>query len=110
VDDLQDATAVLDLERREAAIMFIDLRDFTAYAEIAPASEMVGVLAEYRRIIAGAVLSFNGTVDKVIGDGVMILQDVELARESGFLNHRAHMLSLTSFWPVGNAPSGRFAR
>ena len=73
IGDLQDATSVLDLERREAAIMFIDLRDFTAYAENAPASEMASVLAQYRRIIAGAVLSFNGTVDKFIGDGVMVV-------------------------------------
>jgi len=34
VADLQEATSVLDLERREAVVMFIDLRDFTASARM----------------------------------------------------------------------------
>ena len=68
---LQDASAVLDLERRDAAIMFVDLRDFTSYSEFAPPSELASVLVEYRRLVARAVVDHGGTVDKFIGDGVM---------------------------------------
>lgn len=71
VADLQNASAMLDLERRPAAIMFVDIRDFTAYAEVAPAAELASVLSEYRRIVAGTVFSYGGTVDKFLGDGVM---------------------------------------
>ncbi|MBB3309338.1 adenylate cyclase [Rhizobium sp. BK196] len=71
VSDLQDASAVLDLERRDAAIMFVDIRDFTSYSEIADPREFARVLAEYRRIVAGTVFAYRGTVDKFIGDGVM---------------------------------------
>ncbi len=71
VSDLQDASAVLDLERRNAAIMFVDIRDFTSYSETADAREFARVLAEYRRIVAGTVFAHGGTVDKFIGDGVM---------------------------------------
>jgi adenylate cyclase len=71
VADLQEASDILDLKRRTAAIMFVDLRDFTSYAEIAPASQLARVLAEYRRLVAGTVFAFGGTVDKFIGDGVM---------------------------------------
>ncbi|BCH62764.1 adenylate cyclase (plasmid) [Agrobacterium vitis] len=71
VADLQTASANLDLERRDAAIMFVDIRDFTSYAESAPARELARVLGEYRHIVAGTVFAYGGTVDKFIGDGVM---------------------------------------
>lgn len=71
VADLQEAGKVLDLTRRPAAVMFIDLREFTAYAETAPPPQLAGVLAAYRRLVAGTIFSFGGTVDKFIGDGVM---------------------------------------
>lgn len=71
VADLQTASANLDLERRDAAIMFVDIRDFTSYAETASARELARVLGEYRHIVAGTVFAYGGTVDKFIGDGVM---------------------------------------
>jgi adenylate cyclase len=71
VSDLQEASAILDLERRKAAVMFVDIRDFTSYAEVATARELARVLGEYRRIVAGTVFAYGGTVDKFIGDGVM---------------------------------------
>ena len=71
LSDLQSATTALDLQRRSAAVMFVDLRNFTSYAENAPPTELATVLAEYRRIVAGAVFSYGGTIDKFIGDGVM---------------------------------------
>jgi adenylate cyclase len=71
VADLQTASASLDLERRDAAIMFVDIRDFTAYAETASARELARVLGEYRHIVAGTVFAYGGTIDKFIGDGVM---------------------------------------
>jgi adenylate cyclase len=71
VADLQEAGNILDLKRRPAAIMFVDLRDFTSYAETAPASQLAGVLADYRQTVAGTVFAFGGTVDKFIGDGIM---------------------------------------
>lgn len=71
VSDLQEASAVLDLERRSVAVMFVDIRDFTSYSETADAKELARILAEYRRIVAGTVFAYRGTVDKFIGDGVM---------------------------------------
>ncbi|MGQ3213784.1 adenylate/guanylate cyclase domain-containing protein [Shinella sp.] len=71
VADLQTASARLDLERRDAAIMFVDIRDFTSYAETASAPELARVLGGYRHIVAGTVFAYGGTVDKFIGDGVM---------------------------------------
>lgn len=71
VADLQEGSAVLELERRNAVIMFVDLRDFTRFAEAAPARELETVLAQYRHLVSGIIFDHGGTVDKFIGDGVM---------------------------------------
>jgi adenylate cyclase len=51
--------------------MFVDLPDFTSFAETAPARELALVLAEYRQLVSGTIFQHGGTVDKFIGDGVM---------------------------------------
>ncbi|ACP22170.1 probable membrane-bound adenylate class-3/4/guanylyl cyclase (plasmid) [Sinorhizobium fredii NGR234] len=71
VAELQDGGVGLGLERRNAAIMFVDLRDFTSFAETAPAPELAFVLAEYRQLVSQTIFDHGGTVDKFIGDGVM---------------------------------------
>ncbi|APO68106.1 adenylate cyclase family 3 protein [Rhizobium gallicum] len=71
VADLEEGSSALDLERRNAAIMFVDLRDFTSFAETAPARELAWVLGEYRHLVSGTIFEHGGTVDKFIGDGVM---------------------------------------
>ncbi|MEI2302224.1 adenylate/guanylate cyclase domain-containing protein [Ensifer sp. MJa1] len=71
VSELQDGGDALGLERRSAAIMFVDLRDFTSFAETAPAPELAFVLAEYRQLVSQTIFKHGGTVDKFIGDGVM---------------------------------------
>jgi adenylate cyclase len=71
VADLQIASDNLDLERREAVVMFVDLREFTRFTETAPAAALAEILAEYRSIVAGEVFRTGGTVDKFMGDGIM---------------------------------------
>ncbi|KOF17193.1 adenylate cyclase [Ensifer adhaerens] len=71
VADLQEGSSALELERRNAVIMFVDLRDFTSFAETAPARELATVLAQYRHLVSGTIFAHGGTVDKFIGDGVM---------------------------------------
>ncbi|OCP19214.1 MULTISPECIES: adenylate/guanylate cyclase domain-containing protein [unclassified Ensifer] len=71
VADLQEGSSALELERRNAVIMFVDLRDFTSFAETAPARELATVLAQYRHLVSGVIFEHGGTVDKFIGDGVM---------------------------------------
>ncbi|MBZ7924500.1 adenylate/guanylate cyclase domain-containing protein [Ensifer adhaerens] len=71
VSALQEQGDALGLERRRAAIMFVDLRDFTRFSETAPAPELAFVLAEYRQLVSQTIFEHGGTVDKFIGDGVM---------------------------------------
>ncbi|MCA1408987.1 adenylate/guanylate cyclase domain-containing protein [Ensifer sp. IC3342] len=71
VSELQERGETLGLERRNAAIMFVDLRDFTSFAETVAARELTSVLAEYRQLVSQTIFDHGGTVDKFIGDGVM---------------------------------------
>jgi adenylate cyclase len=71
VSELQERGQALGLERRNAAIMFVDLRDFTSFTETATARELAFVLAEYRQLVSQTIFDHGGTVDKFIGDGVM---------------------------------------
>lgn len=73
VAELQEGSTALHLRRRDAAVMFVDLRDFSSFAERAPPSELSAVLGEYRKLVAGTVFAFGGTVDKFMGDGVMVV-------------------------------------
>ena len=56
---------------QKAAILFADLRGFTALTEKMPAEEVAAFLNEYRRRITEPIISHRGVIDKFIGDGVM---------------------------------------
>lgn len=71
VSQIEDGSPALRMERRRAAIMFVDLRGFTAFAESATSKELTYVLSRYRAITSAIITRHGGTVDKFIGDGVM---------------------------------------
>ncbi|HAT6978322.1 TPA: adenylate/guanylate cyclase domain-containing protein [Legionella pneumophila] len=58
-------------ELRQAAIMFIDMRGFTkASVKLSP-SELIGLLAEYQRLLVPIIQKNNGSIDKFMGDGIL---------------------------------------
>jgi len=71
VNDLERGHVSLDLQRRLAAVMFVDLRSFTRFAEAANPSELADLLTDYRMQVMEAVFESGGTIDKFVGDGVM---------------------------------------
>ncbi len=57
--------------RREAAVMMIDLRGFTAIAaELSPA-EVLAILSDYQARVVPIIHRHGGAVDKYLGDGVL---------------------------------------
>jgi class 3 adenylate cyclase len=64
---------LLDSHRQEVAIVFCDLRGFTSFAETAEPEEVMTVLREYHGSLAGLIHSFEGTLERFAGDGMMVL-------------------------------------
>jgi class 3 adenylate cyclase/CHASE2 domain-containing sensor protein len=57
----------------EVCVLFSDVRDFTTLSEKMPPTVVTTVLQRYFDRMVHAVHRFDGTVDKFIGDGMMIL-------------------------------------
>jgi adenylate cyclase len=63
----------LESHRREVAVVFCDLRGFTAFAEIAEPEEVMNVLREYHAALGVLIHEFEGTLERFVGDGVLVL-------------------------------------
>ena len=62
----------LKTHRREIAVVFLDLRGFTAFAETAEPEEVMGVLREYHAEMGRLILEHEGTLERFTGDGMMV--------------------------------------
>jgi len=69
--ELQSKSVSFNLDRRRAAVMFVDLRHFTSFSETRSPEDVAELLAGYRQLVTEVVFNSGGTVDKFIGDGVM---------------------------------------
>ena len=71
---ITDAPTVLQAgegDQREAAILFADIRSFTASAASLPPETVLAVLAEYQNIVVEAIEAEGGRIDKFLGDGIL---------------------------------------
>jgi class 3 adenylate cyclase/CheY-like chemotaxis protein len=64
---------LLDSHRKDVTIVFCDLRGFTSFAETAEPEEVMTVLREYHGSLGGLIHSFEGTLERFAGDGLMVL-------------------------------------
>lgn len=60
-------------ENRTVTVMFVDIRGFTALSSKAEASEILMMLNDYFEVLVEIVFRHEGTVDKFMGDGMMVL-------------------------------------
>jgi adenylate cyclase len=58
---------------RVATVMFIDIRGFTAMSENTSPDEVLQMLNEYFELVVEVVFRFEGTVDKFMGDEIMVI-------------------------------------
>jgi adenylate cyclase len=63
----------LESHRREITVVFCDLRGFTAFAETVEPEDVVAVLREYHAALGDLVHRFDGTLERFIGDGLMVI-------------------------------------
>ena len=76
VDELAkkgDFSIALGGEKRQVAVLFVDIRGFTPMSEGLMPEEVVEILNEYLRLTTNAIFQNKGTLDKFIGDATMAI-------------------------------------
>jgi len=81
-----DQAAPATTERRELTIFFSDIRGFTSWTERAEPDEVAARLNEYFAAMIPLVERHGGTLDKVIGDCIMVFFGAPAADEKHALH------------------------
>lgn len=65
--------ASYETESCQVTILLADIRGFTALAEIYSAKVVMDMLNRYFSVMSEVIMRFGGTIDKLMGDAVMVL-------------------------------------
>jgi adenylate cyclase len=96
-------------ERRDVSILFSDIRSYTSLTEKMEAADVVSLLNNYFETMVEAVFTFEGTLDKFIGDALMavfgaplplenhawmaVQSALDMRRRLAEFNHRRHQMA-----------------
>ena len=96
---------LLESHRSDVAVVFCDLRGFTAFGEAAEPDEVMRVLKEYHAALGLLIHRFEGTLERFLGDGLLVLfnDPIPCADPAGravqmAIAMRDCMTTLTSAW------------
>jgi adenylate cyclase len=67
-----DDGALLKSHRREITVVFIDLRGFTAFSNTTEPEEVLDLIRSYRTEMGKLIFKFDGTLERFIGDGIVV--------------------------------------
>jgi adenylate cyclase len=105
------AKATLGGQRKELTMLFSDLVGFTTFSEHRPAEEVVEQLNEYLSAMTDVIFRWNGTLDKFVGDEIVVFwgapldqpEHAELAVQCA-LEMRARLRELQARWKTQGKP------
>jgi class 3 adenylate cyclase len=69
---LSQGEGILESHRREIAVLFADLRGWTAFSVTTEPEEVMGVIREFHDAMGRLILRFEATVGWFAGDGLMV--------------------------------------
>ncbi len=105
----EEHTATLGGTRKTITVMFTDIRDFTGASETLLPEEVVETLNQYLDLQTRIIHSYNGVVDKFLGDGIMsifssddmafdaVSTAYKIQQEIVLLNQKRHEDNQTTF-------------
>ncbi len=104
MEDILQSGGELSLQgiRKKVTILFSDIRNFTTFAEGHSPEEVVGFLNEYFESMIDVIFRNKGTLDKFLGDGLMVLfgapledsaQEMNAVRAAVEMQQELHRLS-----------------
>lgn len=103
--------ATLGGQRKELTMLFADLVGFTTFSEHRPAEEVVEQLNEYLSAMTDVIFRWNGTLDKFVGDAIVVFwgapldqpDHAELAVQCA-LEMRVRLMELQAQWKTQGKP------
>ncbi|HPE70562.1 MAG TPA: adenylate/guanylate cyclase domain-containing protein [Candidatus Competibacter sp.] len=99
VQQLIEQPALLRLqgERRELTVLFTDVANFTTFSEVLPPTTLVQVLSRYLEGMTDLIIAHGGSVNKYLGDGIMVLFGAPVAQADHAVRAVRCALALDAF-------------
>jgi len=83
---LNESSLELGGVEQEVCVLFSDIRGFTSISEALEPSKVVKLLNEFFDKMIDVVFKYNGTLDKIIGDELMVLYGAPLKKKDDIIN------------------------
>jgi len=86
--------SLIGSELREVTLLFVDIRGFSEVSERLPPEKVVAMLNNFYDVMIDVVQEFNGTIDKLMGDEMLVTFGVPKARDNDIERALACALSM----------------